>query len=124
MNTRKKILATALAFLIGFSPMVPSFITCADETGCTQETTVSETTASETSEAATEASGTTTEPSETTTEQTTATVSAPVQTASDADAYIDEVSELSDSYRLIVSADTDTSALTGAAGVAFRARRL
>ena len=70
MNTRKKILATALAFLIGFSPMVPGFITCADETGCTQETTVSETTASETSEAVTEASETTTEPSETAAEQT------------------------------------------------------
>ena len=70
MNTRKKILATALAFLIGFSPMVPGFITCADETGSTQETTVSETTASETSEAVTEASETTTEPSETAAEQT------------------------------------------------------
>ncbi|GEM_PF-6940927 len=54
MNTRKKFLAAALAFLIGFSPMVPSFITCADEAGSTQETTVSETTDSETSEAATE----------------------------------------------------------------------
>ncbi len=69
MNTRKKILATALAFLIGFSPMVPGFITCADETGSTQETTVSETTTSETSETVTEASGET-EPSETAAEQT------------------------------------------------------
>lgn len=120
MSIFKNIVAAGLSVAILATPMVSSFRTNADAE--TPETTISETTeiSGTTAESSTtEASETTTEPSETTTEQTTATVSAPVQTASDADAYIDEVSELSDSYRLIVSADTDTSALTGAAGVAY-----
>src|SRR5574344_748027 len=117
MSIFKNIVAAGLSVAILATPMVSSFRTNADAE--TPETTISETTTSETSETTTEVSETTTEPSETTAEQTAATTSAPVQTAGDADAYIDEVSELSDSYRLIVSADTDTSALAGATGVAY-----
>lgn len=120
MSIFKNIVAAGLSIAILATPMVSSFRTNADAE--TPETTISETTeiSGTTAESSTtEVSETTTETSETTTEQTTATTSAPVQTAGDADAYIDEVSELPDSYRLIVSADTDTSALTGAAGVAY-----
>ncbi|MCH4154644.1 MAG: S8 family serine peptidase, partial [Mageeibacillus sp.] len=120
MSIFKNIVAAGLSVAILATPMVSSFRVSADAE--TPETTISETTeiSGTTAESSTtEVSETTTETSETTTEQTTATTSAPVQTAGDADAYIDEVSELPDSYRLIVSADTDTSALTGAAGVAY-----